>query len=313
MSPDSQPPTDLDQSRWRLYAASVLAISAVLLFARLGARSIWTMEVRWAEIAREMVLSGDYFWPTIGGKPYYDKPLGSYWLIVAASWLTDGVTEFAARLPSVLAGFVAVVLLMVLARQLYDRRTSLWAGLALTTSFSFVYFARCASADMETLAGVLAALLLFLRYDERPSRPLLIGMWIVMALTSLTKGLVGFALPLAIIATYSCFADGWPVLRDAITSGPLRARLGWLLERNRWLFSGWSLVAISIALTLYAAPFVISGITHDWQRGVERVVRENVLRFFRPFDHRGPVYLYVYVIFGLAAPWSALMPAALVE
>src|SRR5262249_476513 len=31
------------------------------------------------------------------------------------------------------------------------------------------------------------------------------------------------------------------------------------------------------------------------------------------FDHRGPIYLYLYVIFALAAPWSALLPAALLE
>jgi len=43
------------------------------------------------------------------------------------------------------------------------------------------------------------------------------------------------------------------------------------------------------------------------------VWRENVVRFFRPFDHRGTIYLYLYVIFALGAPWSALLPAALIE
>ncbi|MGH7864820.1 MAG: ArnT family glycosyltransferase [Candidatus Binataceae bacterium] len=304
---------DRDAARWRLGASAVLAVSAALLFGRLGARAIWTMEVRWAEIAREMALSGDYFWPTIGQKPYYDKPLGSYWLIVAASWFTDGVTELAARLPSAVAGFVAVALVMALARRLYDSRTSVWAGLILTTSFSFVYFARCASADMETLAGVLAASVLFILYEDHQSKWLLFGMWITMALTSLTKGLVGFALPIAIISTYSCFADGWPALRDALTIGPLRARLRWLVERNRWLFNASSLAGIAIAMTLYAAPFVVSGISHEWERGVGRVVRENFLRFFNPFDHRAPVYLYAYAIFALAAPWSVLLPASLSE
>src|SRR6202011_2058808 len=49
------------------------------------------------------------------------------------------------------------------------------------------------------------------------------------------------------------------------------------------------------------------------QKGLAMVYRENVVRFFEPFDHRGPIYLYVYVIFALMAPWSALLPAALVE
>jgi hypothetical protein len=43
------------------------------------------------------------------------------------------------------------------------------------------------------------------------------------------------------------------------------------------------------------------------------VYRENVRRFFDPVNHRGPVYLYAYVIFELLAPWSVLLPAALIR
>ncbi len=316
-TPSPQPvaphPAELDESRWRRSAAGVLVIAAVLLFARLGYRAIWGMEVRWAEIAREMLLTHDYFWPTIGGKLYYDKPLGSYWLVVAASWFTGGVTELAARLPSAVAGLLAVALVMLLARRLYGARTSLWAGLILATSFSFVFYARVASADAETLSGVVGALLLFVRNEDRPRAWWLIGLWVIMALTSLTKGLIGFALPVAIIVTYCCIADGWPAFRDAVSTGPIRARISWLAGRNQWLFNARSAAAIAIGLVLYLAPFVVSGLQQGSQAGLQMVIRENLRRFFEPFDHRGPVYLYVYVIFALAAPWSALLPAAVVE
>ena len=43
------------------------------------------------------------------------------------------------------------------------------------------------------------------------------------------------------------------------------------------------------------------------------VYRENVQRYFDPFDHSGPIYLYTYVIFALMAPWCVLLPAALVN
>ena len=69
---------------WRAAAAAVLTLAAVMFFARLGARALWSSEFRWAEIAREMHLTGRYFWPTINGRVYYDKPLGSYWLVMAA-------------------------------------------------------------------------------------------------------------------------------------------------------------------------------------------------------------------------------------
>jgi hypothetical protein len=41
--------------------------------------------------------------------------------------------------------------------------------------------------------------------------------------------------------------------------------------------------------------------------------KENVLRFFEPFDHEGPIYTYFVRIFDLAAPWSLFVPPALVH
>src|SRR5262249_56626664 len=126
-----------------------------LCLPRLGARALWSEEVRWAAIAQGMAASGDYLWPTINGHAYYDKPLGSYWLVLAGAWVRGGVDEAAARLPSAASGLLAVAVLMLIARQLYDGRTSLLAGAVLATSFGFVVFARTASADSETVAGVL--------------------------------------------------------------------------------------------------------------------------------------------------------------
>ena len=76
---------------WRAAATAVLMLAAVMFFARLGARALWASEFRWAEIAREMRLTSRYFWPTINGRVYYDKPLGSYWLVLAAARLTGGL------------------------------------------------------------------------------------------------------------------------------------------------------------------------------------------------------------------------------
>ena len=60
-------------------------------------------------------------------------------------------------------------------------------------------------------------------------------------------------------------------------------------------------------------PFRVSRAIMGSSAGLAMVYRENVVRFFEPFDHRGPVYLYLYVIFALMAPWAILLPAALVQ
>ena len=88
---------------------------------------------------------------------------------------------------------------MLIARRLYDDDTALWTGVILATSFSFVFFARNASTDVETIAGVLAACWIFLRNEANPPGWWTLLFWFVMALTSLTKGLLGFVLPILII------------------------------------------------------------------------------------------------------------------
>jgi 4-amino-4-deoxy-L-arabinose transferase-like glycosyltransferase len=283
-------------------AAAVLGLAAALFFARLGDRSLWSEEVRWAEIPREMQRSGDYFWPTFNGRVYYDKPLGSYWLVLAAAHLTGVIDELAARLPSAGSALAAVVFLILLARRLYGRRTAAVAGAVLATSFGFTVFARTASADAETVAGVLAALWLYVRNERRAGGGWVVGFWLVMALTSLTKGLLGFALPLLVAG-----ADAtWAGLADA---GSHDGRLRRVIAANGWLLNRATLLAAPLAAAVYLAPFLLSagGLT----AGLGMVYRENVRRFFDPANHRGPVYLYTYIILALLAPWSLFLPAAL--
>ena len=294
-------------------AVVVIGLTVALFFTRLGARALWSSEFRWGEIAREMIVAHNYFWPTINGKVYYDKPLGSYWLVVAATWLTGSMNEAAARIPSAVAGLLSVMFLMVLGRRLYNPQTGATAGLILATSFSFVFFSRHASADVETVAGELAAITLFLNHENQPPRFWVVALWLIMAVTSLTKGLLGFALPIAVISSYSFLADGWTEFAIRALHGSLAARTRWLVGRHRWFFNWWTIVAVAIAGLVYYSPFAISHAQTGSGTGLYMVYRENVERFFKPFDHRGPVYLYVYVIFALMAPWSAFLPAALVQ
>jgi 4-amino-4-deoxy-L-arabinose transferase-like glycosyltransferase len=296
--------------RWG--ALAVLALTAILYFVRLGVRALWASEFRWAEIAREMLLTHNYFWPTINGRVYFDKPLGSYWLVLAAAWITGRMDEAATRIPGAMAGVLAVGLLILLARRLYDLRTGVAAGLILATSFSFAFWARTASADIETVAGELAALVIFANNENRAGW-WVVPLWFITALTSLMKGLLGFVLPIVVIVVYSCVADGWLELEQRLIHGPLGSRIQWLIERNRWFFNWRSTAAVALAGVIYFAPFAISYAGTGSAKGIYMVYRENIERYFAPYDHRGPIYLYMYVIFGLMAPWSAFLPAALVH
>jgi 4-amino-4-deoxy-L-arabinose transferase-like glycosyltransferase len=282
---------------WRIGFAGVGIVAAILFFGRLGDRALWSEEVRWAEIPRGMAASGDYLWPRINGQTYYDKPLGSYWLVLGAAQIHGEVDETAARWPSAVAALLAVLVAMLIGRDLYGDRAGILAGLILATSFGFIVFARTAAADSENVAGILVALWLCLRNEDRGGGAWIIALWITMALTSLTKGLTGFILPPLIFGAYRLVAIG---------SRPF-------FDRQRWFFNWITLPAILIALTIYAIPFALSIRQSGSAEGLDMVWRENIRRFFDAHNHRGPVYLYLYVVFGLAAPWAVLLPAALVQ
>src|ERR1035441_5406299 len=167
-----------NDSRLGMHAGCVLILGPVLCSARLGARALWSSEFRWAEIAREMLVTHNYFWPTINGHVYYDKPLGSYWLVIFSTPLTGGLNEAATRLPCAIAGLGAFARRVPLGRRLYDARAAILGVVILATSFSFVFFSRNASADVETLTGELAALLLFNHNEERAGGLWVVGLWL---------------------------------------------------------------------------------------------------------------------------------------
>lgn len=262
----------------------LLAVSALVLLLGLNARELWGAETRWANIALQMLQSDDYFDPYLMGLPYYDKPLPSYWLITATAWLTGSLGHWSLRLPSVIAAWLSVWLVYLIGEQLYRKGTGLIAGWMLATTFYFVFWARVATADILTVWGVLAAVWWYWRgpQDTRFSRYLVF--FLLLSLTSLFKGLIGFILPGLLLLPHLLKEERW--------KQHLNLRL---------------CAALCLALVVYAAPFMLShvyGAPTFVQSGLGLVLRENVVRFFQPFDNIGPIYTYLLYLPVYTLPWT---------
>src|SRR5205814_1220812 len=84
--------------------ASAPPLLALAAFPFLYALGRWPLiepdEGRNAEVAREMLALGQWSVPHYNGLPYLDKPVLLFWMI-AAAFRALGVSELAARLPSV--------------------------------------------------------------------------------------------------------------------------------------------------------------------------------------------------------------------
>ena len=264
---------------------------ALLLFLLLGAREIWTQEHRWADIVMAMFGRHDFFHPFLDGQSYYDKPLLSYWLIAFASQVLGGLTTWALRIPSALAGLVALWSIYRIGTQLKDKKLGMLSGWLLLTTFYFVFWARTSSADMLNLAGILLAIAWYFEKRNQTTTFDYAVFFMIVAITSLCKGLVGAVIPLL------------AVFIDMCLQGSLRAHLRLPL-----------LIATLPAIIVYLLPFWLSshiGGTSYSEDGLYLVYRENILRYFHPFDHKDPIYTYfIYLpIYLLPGAFFFFLPA----
>lgn len=165
-------------------------------------------EPREAIVALSMINSGDYVLPTSCGGDIPYKPPFLAWLIVACSWLTGGVNEISARMPSALATiFMAAGFYLFISRRYDDRGNARLVALLSTavtvTSFEVFRAATACRVDMVLTACIVGSILLFNRRREKCGKPSvsIFGL-MLMACAVLTKGPVGMILPCLILGIY---------------------------------------------------------------------------------------------------------------
>lgn len=275
------------------------AFAAGMLLYGLWINHLWASEDRWAEIAREMLLTGDWFHPAINGEVYFDKPLLSYWPIVILAKICGVLNEFIVRLPSALSALIALYCTRYLAEKLWNKRVANAAGWLLLTSLGFLFWGRTAAADMMNLTAVIMAVAWFFHCKDHAKFHHYLIFWIICFGGALTKGLPALVIPPFLVIAY------------LYMSGELKRHIRIS-----------HVIALAIGGGLYLATFFIASATSmpegfvspdSGLNGIELVWRENVVRVFNPFDHDDePFFAYFIHMPRIMAPWSLLMIAAIV-
>jgi 4-amino-4-deoxy-L-arabinose transferase-like glycosyltransferase len=271
--------------------AIVFWCSAVfILFWSLGVKGLWGPEDRWAEVVREMRLTGDYFHPMINGKPYFDKPLLGYWLIALFAAVTGRLDEGIVRLPSAIAGVLALGAMISLGRKLWSKSMARVAGWILLGSYGFVFWARTGEADMENMAAIILAVAWYWHRREKPGFLSYVVFYLICFLGAQTKGMATIAVPILVI------------LPD-------------LIRQRRWRshVSVAHGLALLVGLSVYLVPFAFSDTSEASYHasGLGLAIRENIIRYIRPFDHEEPFYVYFYDLPKLLFPWIPLFIGAI--
>lgn len=262
-------------------------------FYMLGARTLVpTDEGRYAEIAREMAITGDVVTPRLNGIKYFGKPPLQAWMN-ALTFRLFGLGEWQARLWTGLCGMAGILMVFLAGRRVYNAQTGFTAALVLGSSFFWAGAAHINSYDMglsAMMAVALCAMLIAQRADAAPraQRNWMLACWAGMALAVMSKGLVGIVLPGAVLGLYTVVSRDWRI---------------------------WKRLHILPGLTVFlaiAAPWFVLVSLRNPEFPEFFFIREHVQRFTSDVHQRGePWHYFVPLLILGITPWCGVLAQSL--
>jgi 4-amino-4-deoxy-L-arabinose transferase-like glycosyltransferase len=256
-------------------------------------------EARFGEASREMVQRQDYIVPWFNGEWRLYKPVGIYWCQIA-SYRVLGVSDFSARLPSVLFTIGTALLLVRWGCKTADAQTGFLAGAMFLAGLHVAIMGRVATADL--------ALIFFFTLTAwsgwELTRPQQASRWkwwstfyVALALGLLAKGPEA-GLPLAAMIL------GSVVRKDSFRLPAMETIVGIIVALG--IFASWGVPALKQTHGAY------------WLVGMDEQVYERAVAVN---NHHGlttgflgfllPLPLYFVTFFASFFPWSTRVPGNL--
>jgi 4-amino-4-deoxy-L-arabinose transferase-like glycosyltransferase len=275
-----------------------LAAALLLLIATgIGVRDPWPAdEPRFAALARDMGMSGEWLFPRVGGDLYADKPPLYFWMLTAA-YDVIGSVRWSFLIPSLLSAGGVLLLVYDLGRRLSGRQAGLFAALTLACTVQFLTTMRSAQIDATLCLFTTLSLYSLLRHlFWGPAwRWYFLGGF-AAGLGVITKG-VGF-LPMLVLLLYLPMRHfKWQGLAPIINGG-------W-----RWAIAPLSLL---LGIFLWFVPMLLA-VASKGDPGYtayrdEILFHQTVTRYAAAWHHHQPWhYFLVQVIPALWVPWSLLL------
>ncbi len=122
-----------------------------------------------AQGAREILTSGHWWYPEIGGLPWLEKPPLPFWLVAGLGWCMGDVSPLAARIPSAIAAAIMVLGVILLVSRRFGAAIGILSGAIQATTAWTVLRGRLAEADILLACLFVWTLLAFDRLRQRPN------------------------------------------------------------------------------------------------------------------------------------------------
>jgi 4-amino-4-deoxy-L-arabinose transferase-like glycosyltransferase len=265
--------------------AAIVGLASGIFFFHLGSYGLWEPdEARYAEIAREMLQSGNAIVPHLNYVAYVEKPPLLYWLTTLSFWIF-GISEFSARLPVAMSAIAGVLATYCFALRAFGRRHAILAGAILATIPLYAIMAQVITTDMMLTALVTIAIFSFYLAWKEAGRWCWVA-YIAMGLAVMTKGPVGAAIPITTIVIF----------------------LAWNRELSGAIRRFRAIPGLAITL-LIAAPWFVAMIIREPGYFDFYFIGEHLRRAFEAdYSHREAFYFYIPVLMVGLLPWSMLVP-----
>jgi 4-amino-4-deoxy-L-arabinose transferase-like glycosyltransferase len=245
-------------------------------------------EPRYAQIAREMLEHRDWITPTLGGRPWLEKPPLYYWQAMLA-YVVFGVSDWAARLPSAIDATL-IVLGVYLFLQRLRAGAHLDGALMTASAAGIVGFARAASTDMPLAATFTLALLAWYAWWETSRKLWLAGFYVFLAFATLAKGPVAPFLAGAIVFLFAVFAKDSRIVLKTIWIPGL------------------------ILFFLIALPWYVEVQIHNPEFFHAFILEQNLARFgTNLYHHKQPFWYFIPVTALGLVPWIVFVIVACTE
>jgi 4-amino-4-deoxy-L-arabinose transferase-like glycosyltransferase len=256
-----------------------------------------------AQIARNMLDSGDWVTARLNGVAYLEKSPLIYWSM-AVSYAIFGVHDWAARIPLALGVVLLCWLTARFARWAFNEAAGLYAGLILATCIGLWLFTRIQIPDAILTATITLAMWSFLRLMESGESRHAYVMSAAMATGLLLKGLIAMLFPVAAIALWLTFTRRWSEWRKL---RPFTGALILLLIAAPWHVLATFRNPPYFDFTMKSEPGQYHGFFWFY------FFNEHVFRFLNmrwPRDYN-TVPRHLFWLFHLLwlFPWSAFFPA----
>ena len=229
--------------------------------------------------------TGDLITTYLYGEPRFDKPILIYYLQLISTQIF-GSNEFAYRLPSAVAGILWVLALYQFCLSVGSKKTASYVAVLMMTSLGVWSIARFATVDSVLNLLLCLAFIDIYRYYERPTKSLLLRVFVWLGLGLLAKGPIAVAVPLA----------GAAVLFIAT---------GQRIRLLKAIFNpfGWAI------MIMIAAPWYWLAYLEQGQAFIEGFfITHNVERFAATMEgHGGYLWYYLPIVFIVFLPNSGLL------